>query len=193
MKIRRRCKCGCGSITTIYRGKARKYISGHNTSHFKHRLYKHKIYRVWQHMKERCYNPNTKQFKDWGGRGIRVCIRWRRSFKSFYNWAIKNGYKEGLEIDRQDNDGNYTPDNCRFVTNQISSCNQRIRKDNNSGYRGVSFYKHHNKYITQITSNKKRKHIGYFKTAKQAAEARDKYIIENNLPNKLNFTNNYQN
>ena len=70
---------------------------------YKHGLTHHKLYRVWRHMKDRCYNQDTISWKNYGGRGIRVCIRWRRSFKSFYNWAITHGYKEGLEIDREDN------------------------------------------------------------------------------------------
>ena len=77
-----------------------------------------KLYGVWCSMKARCNNPNTKSYKNYGGRGIKVCDEWQNNFKSFYEWAINNGYKEGLEIDRIDNNGNYEPNNCRFITKQ---------------------------------------------------------------------------
>ena len=77
---------------------------------------KHKLYPVHSMMKQRCYNKNHKQFKDWGGRGITVCDEWKNSYKIFYSWCMQNGYKNGLQIDRINNDGNYEPNNCRFVS-----------------------------------------------------------------------------
>lgn len=91
----------------------------------KHGLRKHPLYNVWWNMKTRCYRKNYKQYKDWGGRGIRVCEKWINNFVSFYNWAIKNGHAKGLVIDRIDNNGNYEPSNCRFVTRAISGQNKR--------------------------------------------------------------------
>lgn len=82
----------------------------------KHGAKNTKIYRVWCGMKERCNNPHNKSFARYGGRGIKVCEEWDASFEIFYKWAIKNGYKEGLTIDRENNDGNYEPDNCRWIT-----------------------------------------------------------------------------
>ena len=175
--IRRRCKCKCNGITNP----GNKYILGHNNK--KHGLSHHKLHIVWTNIKQRCYNPNIHNYQNYGARGIRICIRWRKNFKSFYNWAIINGYKEGLEIDRRDNNKNYTPSNCRFVNHRINNLNQRIRKDNSSGYRGVCFIKNRSKYMAYFA----KKYIGLYLTSKQAAIARDKYIIENNLPNKLNF------
>ena len=144
-----------------------------------------KLYYIWIAMKQRCYNANCKAFINYGQRGIKVCIRWRRSFKSFYNWAIKNGWKEGLSIDREDNNSNYTPSNCRFVTSTINQLNRRMMRNNTSGYTGVCKYM--GGYIVRLRVNGQRKYLGYFKSIKKAAKTRDKYIIENNLSHPLSF------
>ena len=84
-----------------------------------------KIYRVFISMKSRCYNPKSKAYKYYGARGIKICDEWLNNFMNFYNWAINNGYKEGLSIDRIDVNGNYSPDNCRWTTNKKQSRNTR--------------------------------------------------------------------
>lgn len=89
-----------------------------------HGLYKHKLYRVYHMMKQRCNNAKHPQFKDWGGRGITYCSEWE-DFLTFFTWAITNGYEEGLQLDRTNNDGNYEPSNCRFVTPAINMLNRR--------------------------------------------------------------------
>lgn len=75
-----------------------------------------RLYNIWSHMCERCNNPNFVHFENYGGRGISVCREWAESYESFRNWALSNGYKDNLTLDRINNDGNYTPDNCRWVT-----------------------------------------------------------------------------
>jgi len=81
-----------------------------------HGLRKHPLYRLWSHLKDRCYNSNTENYEYYGGRGIKVHQEWLDDFLSFYNFSIKNGWHPGIEIDRENNDGDYSPENCRFVT-----------------------------------------------------------------------------
>lgn len=93
-----------------------------------HGLRKHPLYDVWHDMKARCYNKNNKAHYCYGGRGIEVCPEWLNSFKSFYDWAMDNEYKKGLEVDRRDNDLGYSPENCRFVTRKCNLRNTRRSK-----------------------------------------------------------------
>lgn len=84
----------------------------------KHNLSSHPLYSVWTDMKKRCYNKKAKSYPSYGKKGVVVCDLWVNSFKSFYDWALSNGWKEGLEIDK-DTKGNgmvYSPDTCSIVT-----------------------------------------------------------------------------
>lgn len=83
-----------------------------------------KLYRVYHSMKDRCERPGCKSYKDYGARGITVCGEWQ-SFDPFYTWAMSNGYKEGLTIDRINNDKGYSPDNCRWIPKAQQSANRR--------------------------------------------------------------------
>lgn len=85
---------------------------------------KEKIRRVWHSMIRRCHNIKDTGYKHYGDKGISVCTEWRDDFNTFYNWAMSNGYKEGLTIDRINNDGNYEPNNCRWVSHKENNNNR---------------------------------------------------------------------
>jgi hypothetical protein len=127
------CKCDCGNETIV----RLEYLkSGHTKSCgcastkelVKHRrthgLSGTRLYGIWNGMKNRCYNKNRKSFKDYGAKGIRVCDEWLE-FEPFYNWAMKNGYKENLSIERKDSMGNYEPSNCTWIPFEEQAKNKR--------------------------------------------------------------------
>lgn len=78
----------------------------------------------YNHIKERCYNPNSKAYKRYGGRGIKMCDEWLNDYNSFETWCLNNGFQKHLAIDRIDNDGDYAPDNCQFVTPKDNNQNR---------------------------------------------------------------------
>lgn len=95
----------------------------------RHGLTLHPLFKVWSSMKGRCYNEKDTHYKEYGGRGIKVCDEWLLSFPSFYDWCVSNGWEHGLEIDRYpNNDGNYEPNNCRFVTPSKNCRNRRSNR-----------------------------------------------------------------
>jgi len=94
----------------------------------KHGKYNTKLYFTYNNILTRLRNPNHSQYKDYGGRGITMCDEWldkENGFINFYNWAMANGYTEGLTIDRKDVNGNYTPNNCQWVTMKAQGNNRR--------------------------------------------------------------------
>ena len=89
---------------------------------------KTRLFNIWTGMKNRCYNPNKREFEKYGGRGITICEAWRTDFMAFYKWAIKNGYNDKLSIDRIDNDKEYSPENCRWADAETQTLNRSITK-----------------------------------------------------------------
>lgn len=131
------CMCDCGKIKEQYLSHLK---NGHSRScgccrtellqnkNPRYGMSNLKIYNVWSSMKARCYSKTRIEYKYYGGRGIKICDEWldrENGFMNFYNWAIKNGYQEGLSIDRIDVNGNYEPSNCRWVAQKVQANNTR--------------------------------------------------------------------
>lgn len=133
-----------------------------------HGMFNTPVYRAWAHMITRCYNKKTRDYKNYGGRGIEVCGKWRDSFTSFYN---DMGDKPSNEhsLDRINNEGNYEPSNCRWATRSMQNRNQRPKKRTNGLPTGV--YKVHNRYRSTVTHNYKSHYLGSFETVQEAENA----------------------
>lgn len=112
--IRLRCfsttnSCGCSAKVTHGEAKFGKHSN---------------LYDRWILIKQRCSNSKTPNYHRYGGRGITICDEWKNNYVAFRDWSLRNGYSEELELDRKDNDGNYTPDNCRWVTHAENCANK---------------------------------------------------------------------
>ena len=148
----------------------------------KHGLSNHPLCQVWYNKIRYCENPNDEDYENYGKRGITICDEWRNSIIAFYNWCIKNGWKKGLQIDRIDNDGNYCPENCRFVTAFDNMHNQGdMQRNNTSGYRCVYWVKRNKKWLARIIVRDITHGLKLHNTKKEALEVLNKFIIDNNL------------
>ena len=141
------CLCTCGTETTVF---ASNLVRGTTTScgclsrerSTTHGFSGHPLYRIWGDMVNRCRNVGHPRYKDYGGRGIRVCELWEYDAGAFIQWALSHGYDKALQLDRTDNDGGYGPENCRFVTAAVNVRNQRPRgkiKVRGIGVKGKTF------------------------------------------------------
>lgn len=151
------------------------------------------LYQRWIDMKKRCYNPNRCDYKYYGARGIKVCDEWlgEDGYKNFEKWALENGYKKELSLDKIDNNGNYSPNNCRWTTRRIQNINKRPTTPNTSGFVGVAKESCSDGYYGYLKINNKRYYTGCSKDIVIAAIMRNNYIIDNHLDNELNDLSQY--
>ena len=182
-------KCFCGNEfeTQIRNIKCNRVKScGCLGTNNKHNLTKHRLYKTWNAIMQRCYNKNTINYVNYGGRGIKVCNEWL-DVQNFVNDMFPT-FQEGLSIDRINPNGNYEKENCRWANKSTQQRNTRkLISTNKSGYRGVTLHKAKKKWNAQIKVNYKRIHLGSFLTALDGAKAYDKYVIDNNLEHTKNF------
>jgi len=152
----------------------------------KHGLRNHKYYRIWDGVMQRCYNPKATSYKNYGARGICVSEEFK-DCKTFICYLESlPGYLKKMELDRIDNNGNYERNNLKWATRQEQTFNTRVRKDNISNYTGVCKQVRSLKWRAYLNiDGKKQKHLGVYDTIKEAVEARNKYIIDNNLKHKI--------
>ena len=198
------CCCECGTVkkvalANLLNGSTHTCGGKGCKSGIKHGMSRTRIYKIWQDILGRCDNKEKKggAWYKYGKKGIRVCDEWSNKdngFLNFYKWAIENGYSDEkdsngrakITIDRIDGTKGYSPNNCRWVDYETQNCNLSMLSTNKSGYRGISWSKKEKKWICVISIKNHSIRIGAYKTQKEAVEARNKYIEEQNLPHQKN-------
>ena len=187
-------KCECGDIITVQEKPFRqdpdrvckkcankhKVIFG-DSSKDSIGFYLHKIH---SGVKGRCTNPKNKDYTKYSKFGMYA--PWV-DYKVFRKWALANGYKPGLTIDRIDNTKGYYPNNCRWTTKSIQAQNTKVlRSTNKSGYRGVSWNRAESVWKVNIMVKRKNVYLGRFDTALEAAKVYDAYVVNHNTHHNIN-------
>lgn len=112
-----------------------------------------RLYRIWKMMKTRCSDPKHHKYHRYGGRGISVCEDWRQDFKEFWKWSLENGYADKLTLERIDNNGNYCPENCKWVPKEEQDWNKQFTKYIEVDGEFISFARYYYKTRRQINYN----------------------------------------
>ena len=138
-----------------------------------HGLIGSKEYQAWNTIKERCLNPKSKRFKDYGAKGITICDEWKDNVQAFYDHVGKAPEGKRVSLDRIDNDRGYEPGNVRWVVNQsIQTINRGLFKKNKSGVAGVRWNNLTKRWLAQINVNKKLVYLGSFSNKDDAIKVR---------------------
>ena len=181
-KVQTICDCGavkCVALSALFRGSThscgcfrRRCLQVANT---RHNSTGTRLYEVWKSMKYRCSAGSCKVKRSYWAKGIRVCLAWQQ-FEVFRDWALENGYRDDLEIDRIDGGKGYTPLNCRFVNLVVQSRNRGLRHDSSTGFIGVSFHRQQRVYYSYVWRSGKLHHLGSFADPFSAGWVRDTYL-----------------
>lgn len=190
------CRCQCGNLTSVPKqallfgltkscGCFRR--SNAREMHTIHGGKGELLYQVFSGMHNRCTNPNTESYQYYGARGIAVDPEWG-SYEPFRDWALANGYRKGLTLDRRNGNLGYSANNCRWADLVTQNRNRQKHHAASSAFIGVSWNKRKSRWKADIKLPERRVFLGYFKEELEAAKARDSYIKDQGLENfVLNF------
>ena len=186
-----RCECGTEKLIKRYSVK----IGATKTCGCSTRTYRegegrdHPLWSTWNGMLYRCYNPNSPNYKDYGGRGISVCNGWKDSFSTFVRDMGER--PKNHTLDRKDNDGNYSPSNCKWSTPEQQVRNRRSQSGGTSKWTGVHWGKDKKKWIARIchymSGKETTTYVGSFDDEIEAAKAYDLKVREMGIDKVLNF------
>ena len=179
--IQYECVCECGNHKIV---SGKDILSGHTRSCGCRERIKHggckadnrdRLYGIWSSMRSRCNRKSSKSYSDYGGRGIRVCDEWN-DYSAFRTWAYENGYDKDAPqwkctLDRIDTNGNYEPNNCRWVSESVQMFNRR-RKKSKTGIRGVYYRERDKKYYAMISKDYKQIYLGKYDRVEDAVAVR---------------------